>query len=161
MCTGHTIRMTVAAVTLLTGGATLSLGEKLQQPQPEDRLGRILNDWELRSSTRTSLDIRFKGIERDKAWGEEFILVGRVVLLPKARGLVEVVKYDKDRKVGESDRCVWTNDAMHQIRPEQKPHRLADRARQSGPSPGGPRVAVFVARQCRGAEIAIPRGAGE
>jgi hypothetical protein len=122
MCTGRTIRMTVAAVLLLTGGATVSLGEKLQQPLPEDRLGRILNDWERRSSTRTNLDIRFKGIERDKAWGEEFILVGRVVLLPKGRGLVEVVKYDKDRKVGESDRCVWTNDAMHQIRPERKSH---------------------------------------
>jgi hypothetical protein len=107
---------------LLTVLAAAPRADRPQQPKSDDQLNRVLDGWQQRSSTRTSLDVRFNGTERDDIWHEQQLFAGRVLLSTKARCVLEIVKPDKVRKGTNTERMIWTNEAMHQIRPEHRDH---------------------------------------
>jgi outer membrane lipoprotein-sorting protein len=106
---------------LVTARAAAGLEDPPSQPGSDVRLARLLNDWQSRSATWTTLDVRFTGRARSQVWGDES-LTGRVVLLPKGRAYLEVVTCDGAGKVVGTERFIWTDDALHQIRAEQKTH---------------------------------------
>jgi hypothetical protein len=120
MSPGRTIRTAVAFVLLLACGARGSLGDNAGQPDPDAQIGRILSDWERRSSERSGLDVRFVREDHDRTREEKKNYTGRVVLLPKGPALVEMMNQDRPGRLGDSERLVWTTDEFHQIRPEQK-----------------------------------------
>jgi hypothetical protein len=118
----RTIGTALVVVLLFIGGATASLDDHSVQPDADTRLGRILSDWERRSSTRSSVDVRFTRTDCDMMWGDKKNYTGRVVLLPNGLALVEMMKRDRAGQVAETDRFVWTTEEFHQFRPEQKMH---------------------------------------
>jgi hypothetical protein len=122
MSARHTIGTAFSFVLLFTGGATASVDDSPGQPGADTRLGRILSDWERRSSARSSVDVRFTRTDRDSMWGDKENYTGRVVLLPKGPALVEMMKRDRTGQVGEMDRFVWTTEEFHQFRAERKEH---------------------------------------
>jgi hypothetical protein len=118
----RTIGTAFAVVLLLTGSAIAALDDNPGQPGADTPLGRILNDWERRSSARSSVDVRFTRTDRHTMWGDKENYTGRVVLLPKGLALVEMMKRDRAGQMGETDRFVWTSEEFHQFRAERKEH---------------------------------------
>jgi hypothetical protein len=122
MAASRTIGTAFSFVLLFTCGATASADDHSAQPDADTGLGRILSDWERRSSARLSVDVRFTRTDRHTMWGDKENYTGRVVLLPKGLALVEMMKRDRAGQVGETDRFVWTTEEFHQFRAERKEH---------------------------------------
>jgi hypothetical protein len=116
----------VLVVGLLCGGtAQASLEDDPAQPSADARLAKILHDWELRSSARKSLDVRYTGFRNDPAWGDKEPFSGRVVFVRKGRVLVEHTRGDGTTKKNlDPERLIWTDDAMHDFQPASKTHSV-------------------------------------
>ena len=138
MLVRHLLRTAASTFSLLVMAAAPALAESPPKVQAEDRLSRVLDAWQQRSATRTSLDVRFERTERDDIWHEKHLSTGRVLLSPNGQCLVEYVKTDECHKSAAVKRIIWTNEAMHQIWPEQKvqmiwPISVKDRGRLPAP----------------------------
>ena len=110
MSPGQKIRTAFAVLVLVPGAATAAIDDNPRQPaaSADARLARILKEWEQRSSSRTSIDIRFLREDREKNWGDKESFTGRVVLLPKGLALVEFMNRDRSGRVASTERLVWT-----------------------------------------------------
>ena len=100
---------------------TMAGGDPPPQPGSGVRLAGLLNEWQSRSATWSTLDVSFTGQSRSQEWGDQS-LTGRVVLLPKGRACVEVATRDGAGKHVATERLVWTDDTLHQFRSEPKTH---------------------------------------
>jgi hypothetical protein len=95
------------------------------QKAADDRVAQILKEWHRRSAATTSLDVRFQ-LRRTSRFGlnSPEPATGRVVLLPEGRALVETVTHNAARKSTETERLLWTKDALHCLVFESKTHHV-------------------------------------
>jgi hypothetical protein len=117
------IKGAFAIVLLFAGTGLASPEDDPAQPSANARLAKILHEWELRSSARKSLDVRYTGVRSDPHSVSKESFSGRVVLNRKGQALVEYTRVDATtKKKIDPDRLIWTEDAMHGLRPESKTH---------------------------------------
>ncbi len=116
MPAAYDLRTAFVVLLLLAGGAPAATEDIPPQPNPGERLGRILDEWQRRSAEWTSLDVRFTV---GSSVGQPTI--GRVILQP-GRAVVSLVRQREDNMDAWTERLIWKGDALHQIRPESKEH---------------------------------------
>ncbi len=121
MPVGYGLQAVLAIVVQLVGTAVATPKDEPAQQSADARLARILHEWELHSAKWKSLDVRYSGVETDRAWSDKKPFSGRVVLIRKGRALVEYAPGDaREKKNAGQQRIIWTDDAMHVDVPERK-----------------------------------------
>ncbi|WZO98612.1 M56 family metallopeptidase [Isosphaeraceae bacterium EP7] len=92
--------------------------------EPDARLGPILDEWQRRSSAVTSLDVQFSGKHRPPNLVEDEPFTGRSILKKGASTVFEIVELARRGRGPMTNRVVWTDDELHQIRTEAKIHHV-------------------------------------
>jgi hypothetical protein len=121
----YALHATFVVMLLCTGNRAVAFKDDPTNPGADARLGKILDEWQRRSSQWKSLEVRYVGLQNNLNWRDQELFLGRIVLLPKGQALVEVKRSDhaEERKI-ESTQWVWTVDALHEIRRESKKHTV-------------------------------------
>ncbi len=110
----------IPVVVVLAGSYQPSLADEPAKAADETKLNRILDEWQRRSATRTSIDVSFTRTDKSEKWGMDESFTGRVVLLPEGRAFVQTFKPTQDGRVVETERVVWIAHALHVFRFESK-----------------------------------------
>jgi len=85
------------------------------------KLNDVLENWQRRSKERTRLDVLVTRKDSESSLGDQNF-TGRVVLLPKSQAYVEFSERDPAGESRLSERWVWTKEAVHHFRADQKQH---------------------------------------
>jgi hypothetical protein len=112
----------LTVLVLLTGGARAVPEDTAPQPGPAERLGRILDEWQARSASYSTLDLRFTSQTLGSLAGQSpRPSIGRVILQP-GRAVISTVSQPDDTMDGRTVRFIWVEGEVHEIRPESKEH---------------------------------------
>jgi hypothetical protein len=109
-------RATLATILLLAGRLPAGADEPGRPTDADERLERILETWHQRSAKWTSLDVRFRLVERTPGQPDQQ-RSGRVVLQRDGRAMMEI---GRGAKAEVAERCLWTRDEVHLSRMEAK-----------------------------------------
>jgi hypothetical protein len=139
MATRYGLQAAFAIAVLIFGKAPGLLEYAPAQPGAGADLAKILDEWQRRSAARKSLEVRYVGVNDDRAWDSREPFSGRVVLFSKVQALAEVTRGEASKKDNDySERLIWKDDALHQIQPAMKqdtvwPISAKDRGRLPAP----------------------------